>query len=157
MLAALGPLMLRLAGERTDGTILWMADERAIATHVVPHLTRSAEAAGRPAPRIVAGVPVCLCRDQDVDVAVARANRILAEAEVSPNYQKLLERGDAREVGEILAAGSESRIERRLRAFADAGATDVSVRILAIGDSRDEKIASVQRTRALVASLAAST
>jgi F420-dependent oxidoreductase-like protein len=157
MLAALGPLMLRLAGERTDGTILWMADERAIATHVVPNLTRSAEAAGRPAPRIVAGVPVCLCRDQDVDVAVARANRILAEAEVSPNYQKLLERGDAREVGEILAAGSESRIERRLRAFADAGATDVSVRILAIGDSRDEKIASVQRTRALVASLAAST
>ena len=30
LLAALGPLMLQLAGERTDGTILWMADERAI-------------------------------------------------------------------------------------------------------------------------------
>ena len=36
LLAALGPAMLRLAGERTDGTILWLADERAIATHVAP-------------------------------------------------------------------------------------------------------------------------
>ena len=57
LLAALGPRMLQLCGERTDGTILWMADERAIATHVVPTLTRAAEAAGRPAPRVVAGVP----------------------------------------------------------------------------------------------------
>ena len=57
LLAALGPVMLRLAGERTDGTILWMADERAIDSHVVPHLTKAAEAAGRPAPRIVAGDP----------------------------------------------------------------------------------------------------
>ena len=50
LLAALGPRMLALCGERTDGTILWMADERAIATHVVPNLTRAAQAANRPAP-----------------------------------------------------------------------------------------------------------
>ena len=106
LLAALGPRMLELCGERTGGTILWMADERAIASHVVPNLSRAAEAAGRPTPRIVAGIPVCLCRDAEIDVAVARANRILSEAEVSPNYQRLLEHGDAREVGDILAAGS---------------------------------------------------
>src|ERR1700704_819504 len=67
LLAALGPVMLRIAGERTDGTILWMADERAIGSHVVPHLTSAAKAAGRPAPRIVAGIPVCVCDDRDVD------------------------------------------------------------------------------------------
>ena len=50
LLAALGPRMLQLCGERTDGTILWMADERAIGSHVVPTLTRAAEAAGRPRP-----------------------------------------------------------------------------------------------------------
>ena len=153
LLAALGPVMLRLAGERTDGTILWMADERAIGSHVTPHLAPAAEAAGRPAPRIVAGVPVCLCREAEVDVAVARTNRILAEAEVSPNYQKLLERGDAREVGDILAAGSESSIEKRLRAFADAGVTDVSVRVVPIGEGRDELLASMRRTRDYLASL----
>ena len=70
LIAALGPLMLRLAGERTDGTILWMADERAIESHIVPHLTRGAEAAGRPAPRIVAGIPVCICDEDEVDTAV---------------------------------------------------------------------------------------
>lgn len=157
MLAALGPAMLQLAGERTDGTVLWMADERAIASHVVPVLTAAADAAGRPPPRVVAGVPVCLCRDAEVDVAVARTNRVLAEADVSPNYQKLLERGDARTVGDILAAGGEATIEKRLRAFADAGVTDLSVRVVPIGEGRDERLASAQRTRELLAVLAAST
>lgn len=156
LIAALGPVMLRLAGERAGGTILWMADEKAIASHVVPNITRAAEEASRPPPRIVAGVPVCLCRDDEVDSAVARANRILAEAEVSPNYQRLLDTGDARTVGDILAAGGEATVEKRLRAFADAGTTDLSVRVLAIGENRDELIASARRTRELLASLATS-
>ncbi|HWC38038.1 MAG TPA: LLM class flavin-dependent oxidoreductase, partial [Acidimicrobiales bacterium] len=154
LLAALGPVMLRLAGERTDGTILWMADERAIATHVVPTITTAAEGAGRRPPRIVAGIPVCLCRDDEVDIAVARTNRVLSEAEVSPNYQRLLDHGDAREVGDLLAAGSEAMIEKRFRAFADAGVTDLSVRVVPIGDSRDERIVSSRRTRQYISSLA---
>jgi hypothetical protein len=84
---------------------------------------------------------------------VARANRILAEAEISPNYQRLLEHGDAEQVGDQLAAGSESSIEQRLHAFADAGATDISVRVLPIGDNRDELVASYKRTREYLASL----
>jgi F420-dependent oxidoreductase-like protein len=156
MIAALGPVMLRLAGERTDGTILWLADEGAIGSHVAPAITAAAAAAGRKPPRIVAGVPVCLCRDDEVDVAIDRANRVLSEAEVSPNYQKLLDHGDARFVGDILAAGSESSIEKRLRSFADAGTTDVSVRVVPIGATRDEKLASSRRTRDYLASLAGS-
>jgi F420-dependent oxidoreductase-like protein len=156
LIAALGPQMLRLAGERTDGTILWMADERAIGDHVAPRIHEAAAAAGRPAPRIVAGIPLCLCGDDEIDVAVARTNRILAEAEVSPNYQKLLDLGDARQVGDILAAGSESTIEKRLRSFADAGVTDVSVRVVPIGDGRDELLASMRRTRDYLAALAGS-
>jgi F420-dependent oxidoreductase-like protein len=154
LIAALGPVMLRLAGERTDGTILWMADERAIGSHVAPRITRAAEAAGRPAPRIVAGIPVCLCREDEVDTAIDRTNRILAEAEVSPNYQRLLDQGDARTVGDILAAGSEASVEKRLRAFADAGVTDISVRVVPIGNDRDSLLASLRRTRDFVASLA---
>jgi F420-dependent oxidoreductase-like protein len=155
LLAALGPRMLQLAGERTDGTILWMADERAIGSHIAPSITRAAEAAGRRAPRVVAGIPLCLCRDDEVETAVARTNRILSEAEVSPNYQRLLEHGDAQTVGDILAAGSEPTIEKRLRAFADAGVTDISFRIVPVGNGRDELIASSQRTREFVAALAA--
>jgi F420-dependent oxidoreductase-like protein len=153
MLAALGPVMLRLAGQRTDGTILWLADERAIGSHIAPTINDAATAAGRPAPRIVAGVPVCLCRDDEVEVAIERANRVLSEAEVSPNYQKLLDHGDATCVGDILAAGSESAIEKRLRSFADAGTTDVSVRVVPIGATRDDKLESSRRTREYLASL----
>lgn len=156
LLAALGPAMLRLAGERTDGTILWMADERAIASHVVPALSAAAAAAGRPAPRVIAGVPVCLCRDDEVDAAVERTNRILSEAETSPNYQRLLDQGDARQVGDMLAAGSEAAVEKRLQSFVDAGATDISVRVVPLGATREERLASSDRTRELVASLATS-
>jgi 5,10-methylenetetrahydromethanopterin reductase len=155
LVAALGPRMLELAGERTAGTILWMADEKAIASHVAPRITRAAERAGRPAPRIVAGVPVCLCLQDEVETAVERANRILAEAEISPNYQRLLETGEARHVGDILAAGPEAAVEQRLRAFGEAGATDVSVRVVPIGDTREERMASATRTRELLASLGA--
>ena len=63
LIAALGPTMLRIAGEQTSGTILWMADERAIGDHVAPRITSAAMGAGRPTPRIVAGVPVALCSE----------------------------------------------------------------------------------------------
>ncbi len=156
LLAALGPVMLRLAGERADGTSLWMADERAIASHVVPTITRAAEAAGRPAPRILAGVPVCVCRDEDVDAAVEQTNRILTELHVSPNYQRLLEHGDARSIGDVLVAGSEATCERRLRSFASAGLTDCNARVVPLGDGRDELAASAQRTKDFLAAVAPS-
>jgi hypothetical protein len=44
-------------------------------------------------------------------------------------------------------------VEKRLRAFVDAGATDISVRVVAIGDDRDQRLASMQRTREFLASL----
>ncbi len=156
LIAALGPAMLRLAGERTDGTILWMADERAIESHVAPSIARAAVDAGRPPPRIVAGIPLCLCEDNEIDIAIERTNRILSEADVSPNYQRLLEMGDARNVGDILAAGSESTIEKRLRAFASAGVTDLAVRVVPIGEGRDALIASQRRTRDLLGSFGGS-
>jgi F420-dependent oxidoreductase-like protein len=155
LVAALGPVMLTLAGERADGTVLWMADERAVSEHVVPRITKAADNAGRPAPRIVAGIPVCVCAPSEVDAARERANRILGEAEVSPNYQRLLEYGDAHDVGDICAAGDEAAILTRLRRFADAGVTDLSVRLLPIGDNRDELIASKRRTRDVIAALGA--
>jgi F420-dependent oxidoreductase-like protein len=153
LLAALAPVMLRIAGEHTAGTILWMADERAIGEHVVPRITKAAAGAGREAPRVVAGVPVALCPDDQVDAARDWANRALGHAEYSPNYQRLLEHGDATDVGDLLAAGSESAVVDRLHRFRDAGATDLAVRVLPWGKDRDARIASRDRTLAFLASL----
>ncbi|CAN5677562.1 LLM class F420-dependent oxidoreductase [soil metagenome] len=154
LVAALGPVMLQIAGELADGTVLWMADERAIGDHIAPRINKAADNAGRPAPRIVAGIPVCLCANSEIDSAKERANRILSEAETSPNYQKLLDRGDARNVGDLCAAGDPGSILARFKQFADAGVTDLSVRLLPIGDTRDELIASKYRTREMIAELA---
>jgi len=153
LLAALGPVMLRVAGELASGTILWMADERALAEHVVPRITKAAAEAGRPAPRVVVGVPIAICANDEVDDARAWTNRVLGQAEYSPNYQRMLARGDAASMGNILAAGDERAVAARLRAFRDAGATDLAVRVLPFGSDRAARIASRDRTLAFAASL----
>ena len=153
LIAALGPIMLRLAGEHASGTIVWMADERALAEHVVPRITKAATAAGRPTPRVVVGVPMVVCAEGQVDDARAWANRVLGQAEYSPNYQRLLARGDASDVGHILAAGDESAVVARLRAFREAGATDLAVRVLPVGSTREARIEARDRTLVLAASL----
>jgi F420-dependent oxidoreductase-like protein len=154
LIAALGPVMLRLAGERTDGTVLWLADEKTIGSHVVPQITKAAADAGRPAPRVMAGVPVCLCGPNEVDAAIERTNRTLSEVVASPNYVRLMEHGDARSIGDVLVCGDEAAMEHRLRSFADAGVTDLNARIVTLGDTREETKASAERTREFLASVA---
>lgn len=155
LLAALAPMMLRTAGEKADGTILWLADERAIESHVAPRINAAAEGAGRPRPRIVAGIPVVVCRDDEVEGARAWANRALGHAEYSPNYQRLLEHGDIRDVGDMLVAGDEETVAKGLARYRDAGATDAAIRVLPYGGSREERIASRDRTIRLCADLRA--
>lgn len=153
LIAALAPLMLRIAGELASGTILWMADERAIGDHVAPRITKAAADASRPAPRIVAGVPIALCRDEEVDAAREYANRLLGHAELSPNYVRLLEHGDANDVGDVMAAGAETAVTQRIRRFRDAGVTDLAARVIPFGPDRDSRIESRRRTQAFLASL----
>lgn len=153
LVAALGPTMLRLAGERTGGTILWMADERAIGDYVAPRITAAAAAVGRGAPRIVAGVPVALCSNSQVAHARAYASEVLGHADFSPNYVRLLEHGDAGDVGDTMAAGDESAIVARLRRYRDAGVTDLAVRIVPLGDDAAARTRSRMLTHELLASI----
>lgn len=153
LLSALGPAMLRLAGERAGGTILWMADERAIADHVVPRITSAATGAGRQAPRIVAGVPVALCSANEVGDARAYASEVLGHADFSPNYVRLLEHGDAEDVGDTMAAGDEQAILARLSRYRDAGVTDLAARIVPLGKDVGERADSRRRTQDFLSSL----
>src|SRR5215212_1306703 len=133
LIAALGPTMLRIAGERAGGTILWMADERAIGDYVVPGITKAAQAAGRSETRVVAGIPVALCSNSEIDDARTYASEALGHADFSPNYVRLLEQGDAEDVGDTMAAGDESAILARLRRYRDAGVTDLAIRVVPLG------------------------
>ncbi|TDO14921.1 F420-dependent oxidoreductase-like protein [Mycobacterium sp. BK086] len=150
LVAALGPAMLKIAGERAGGTILWMADERAIGDYVAPTL---AAAAGNETARVVAGVPVALCNERDIDDAKAYASEVLGHADFSPNYVRLLEHGDAEDVGDTMAAGDEATVRARLRSYRDAGVTDLAARVVPLGRDSEERRRSKERTQAFVASL----
>jgi F420-dependent oxidoreductase-like protein len=152
LIAALGPTMLRIAGERTGGTILWMADERAIGDYVVPRIVEAAESVGRSA-RVVAGVPVALCSPDEANDARAYASEVLGHADFSPNYVRLLEHGDAEDVGDTMAAGDEASVLARLRRYRDAGVTDLAVRVIPLGGDAEQRSASRRRTQEFVASL----
>ncbi len=152
LVAALGPAMLRLAGECAGGTILWMADERAIGDYVVPRIVAAAEAAGRIGTRVVAGVPVALCSNSEVDDARSYASEVLGHADFSPNYVRLLEHGDAEDVGDTMAAGDEASILARLRRYRDAGVTDLAVRVVPLGDDAKSRSESRARTQEFLSS-----
>jgi alkanesulfonate monooxygenase SsuD/methylene tetrahydromethanopterin reductase-like flavin-dependent oxidoreductase (luciferase family) len=145
--------MLRMAGERASGTILWMADERAIGDYVVPHITEAAAAAGKSEIRIVAGVPVALSSRHEVDEARAYASDVLGHADFSPNYVRLLEHGDAEDVGDTMAAGDEATVLARLQRYRDAGVTDLAARVVPLGSDAATRNESRKRTQDFLASV----
>ncbi|HXY91507.1 MAG TPA: TIGR03564 family F420-dependent LLM class oxidoreductase [Acidimicrobiia bacterium] len=149
LVAALGPRLLRVGGAVADGTILWMANARAVATHVAPRITAAAAAAGRPAPRIVAGLPVAV--HDDVDEARETAAKQFAMYGTLPNYRRILDHGGVDSPADAAIVGDEATVTAELQALLDAGATDLWAAIFPVGDDRE---GSRRRTRALLRDLA---
>jgi 5,10-methylenetetrahydromethanopterin reductase len=122
VLAALGERMLRIAGELTDGTALWMVGPKTLESHILPIITSAAQQAGRPSPRIFVGLPICVTHD--AAAARERTARSLANYGQLPSYRAMLDKEGADGPADVMLVGSESEVERQLAALADAGATD---------------------------------
>jgi F420-dependent oxidoreductase-like protein len=148
LLAALGPRLLRVAGQLADGVVLWMAPARAIETHVSPRLHAAAADAGRPAPRIVAGLPVAV--HDDLDEARAATAVTATRYERLPNYRRILDVGGVDDAVDAAILGDEASVTRQLQGLLDAGATDIQAFIVPVGEDPRSSIA---RTRGLLASL----
>lgn len=142
MVAALGPQMLRLAGARTDGTILWMVGPRTIRDHVAPVIRDAAAAAGRRPPRIVCSLPVCVT-DEPARVRAFAADVFAGYGDL-PSYRAMLDREGAAGPGDVCVVGDEAAVAHALDELADAGATDFAA--VEIGTNPDEW----RRTRALL-------
>ena len=148
MISALAPVMLKIAGERTGGTITWMVGPKTLESHIVPRLTKAAEGAGRPQPRIVSALPVAVT--DDPDAARQRAAGLFAIYGTLPNYQRVLEKEGASGPKDVAIVGNEGQVEQQIREMASAGATEfVTAAFPADGDAQ----ASLARTKALVKSL----
>ncbi|GAB2852347.1 TIGR03564 family F420-dependent LLM class oxidoreductase [Actinoallomurus bryophytorum] len=122
LLAALGPAMLRAAGELADGAVTWMTGPRTLADHIVPSVTKAAEAADRARPRVVAGLLVCVTADE-AGVRDRVAGRFALAGQV-PEYRATLDREGAAGPQDVAVVGDEDAVARQVRRLAEAGVTD---------------------------------
>ena len=125
-----------------------------IGEHVVPRITKAAVGRGPGRRRASSPAsPSCCARTTRSTTRARGRTALLGHAEYSPNYERLLEHGDATDVGDLLAAGDEDAVVERMRSFRDAGVTDLAVRVLPIGADREARIDSRDRTIAFLSSL----
>lgn len=122
LVAALGPVMLGLAGRLADGTVTWMVGPKTLERHIVPSITKAASAAGRPSPRVAVGLPVCVT--DDVASARERADRSFGRYGDLPSYRAMLDREGAAGPAEVAVVGNQAAVGRQVRSLADGGATD---------------------------------
>ena len=148
VVSALALLMLKAASEVADGTVTWMVGENTIANHTAPRIREAAAAAGRPAPRIVVGLPVCVHDDREQ--ATARSVQIFSGYGNLPNYRRQLDAEGLEQAGEVAVVGNEDQVTEALASYFDAGATEVIASVYPAGhDSRG----SFARTHALLTRL----
>lgn len=145
LLAALGPRMLELAGRETDGTVTWMAGPKSLRHHIVPAVRDAADAAGKPAPRVVAGVLVSVT--DDVSAARAAAAEQLAVYGTLPAYRASLQREGVDAPEDLVLSGNEATVADQLADLDDAGVTDI--RVTEIAASPED----AERTRVLLQDL----
>ena len=122
VVAALGPQMLRLAGEQADGTVLWMTGPATVRDHIVPVITAAAAAADRPSPRVVCLLPVCVTSDPDA--ARERAAKVFAIYGELPSYRAMLDREGAAGPADVAIVGDEDAVAAQIGVLAEAGVTD---------------------------------
>jgi F420-dependent oxidoreductase-like protein len=131
LVGALGPQMLRLAGRLADGSVTFMTGPQTLTRFTCPTILEAAERAGRPVPRIVALVALCVT-DQP-DAARLQAERVAGRMAALPSYAAMLQR----EGGPALIAGEEAEVEEVLGALDNAGVTDLVPIPVAKRDSAD--------------------
>ena len=144
LVAALGTKMLELAGTVADGTVTWMTGPATIESHIVPTITVAAERAGRPAPRVGVGLPVCVTDDEAA--ARERAASLFEIYGTLPSYRAMLDREGAGGPSDVALVGDEAAVSAQIERLGAIGATDLVANVFGSSGERD-------RTRALLRSL----
>lgn len=134
LVAALGTQMLKLAGRLADGTILWMVGPKTIADHIVPTITKAAEAAGRPAPEVTVGLPVCVT-NQPAEAA-EKAATVFGLYDNLPSYKAMLDREGVDGPAGVAIIGDEQSVAARLHQLGELGATRLTMSVFGNSEER---------------------
>ena len=134
MISALNPRMLELAGEMSDGVVLWMCSPSHIRDHVIPTVAAGREKAGKSMEgfEVVAAVPVCLTSDRAGAQAVFR--KTVERYANLPYYRKMMDASGYREalasgaitddmLDELGGLGDVHQVRDSIRRYREAGVT----------------------------------
>lgn len=121
LVAALGPQMLTVTGRLADGTVTWMTGPKTLTDLTVPTIQAAAEGAGRPAPRVVVALPVCVTDDEAG--ARERAAAEFAVYGMLPSYRAMLDREGMEGPADLAFVGSADAVASRIAEVDTAGAT----------------------------------
>jgi 5,10-methylenetetrahydromethanopterin reductase len=129
LVAALGPAMLKLAGELADGTVTWMTGPKTLGDHIIPTIGKGATSVGKPTPTIAAGFPVILTND--ADEAKKMIDRVLSIYGMLPSYRAMLDKEGAAGPSDIAFVGDEASLRASIQQLRDIGVTDLCASIVA--------------------------
>jgi alkanesulfonate monooxygenase SsuD/methylene tetrahydromethanopterin reductase-like flavin-dependent oxidoreductase (luciferase family) len=138
--------MLALAAQMADGTLTWCTGPETLRTLTIPTINAAAERLGRPAPRVIAALPVCVT--SDVAAARARAAEVFAVYGQLPSYRAMLDHEGAAGPADIAIVGSADEVSSRIAALADIGVTDFAA--VEFGATPDEIAATRNAVRSLL-------
>lgn len=130
VVAALGPVMLKLAAEMSHGANTWMVGPRTMEDHII----RSLREGGLDSPRVVGGFPMLLTNKPDT--ARAQLGQALTIYGQLPSYRAMLDREGLANPEDVAILGDENLLRGEIKRLADMGVTDLNAAV-AGGDAED--------------------
>ncbi len=124
VIAALGPSMLKLAAELSDGTNTWMVGPKTMEGHIIKSLRQ----AGLSSPRVVGGFPVLLTNKPDD--ARAELGKMLTVYGQLPSYRAMLDKEGLKNPEDVAILGDENLLRGQIKRLADMGVTDFNAAVM---------------------------
>ncbi len=137
VVAALGPVMLKIAGELADGTNTWMVGPNTMESHIIAKLSAAASGAGKPQPRVVGGFPIVLTTK--IDEAKAQINEQLAIYGQLPSYRAMLDKEGAAGPADIAIIGDENALRGEIQRLENIGVTDFNAAVVDVEPGARER------------------
>lgn len=147
LVSALGEKAFFLAGEISDGAISWVCPVPYLLSKALPALRAGAQARNRPAPPLVAHIPVAINTDEAAVQAATKAR--IAFYTRAPFYVHMFAEagfpvtpdggGVDALVKELVVAGSAARVEARLRNLLASGLDELLLMQVPVADETRER------------------
>jgi F420-dependent oxidoreductase-like protein len=146
LISALGEKAFRLAGEIADGAISWVSPVPYLLDTALPALRAGAEAQHRPAPPLVAHIPMAMSTDEAAVLAAAKPR--ISFYTKAPFYIHMFEAagfpvaadgsGVDALVKALVVAGNEAQVEKRLRDLLASGLDELLLMLVPVSDEARE-------------------